>query len=147
MICLQIKGIEKTNFVCPCVRLQSFTCRRPYLFHYRYMLWLLLSWGLSAGGPCRASPLRTTVQLAPRPYQGQVVNEAHEPLSGATVLVRGTVTAVSTNADGRFLLHLPSGEHTLVVDYPGCRSRTVPVMRPDSVLVVVLSNTLAPRRR
>lgn len=111
------------------------------------MLWLLLTWVLSAGGSLSAShPRATTQQPAPVPYQGQVLNEAHKPLSGATVLVRGTATAVTTNADGHFLLSLPTGPHTLVVDYPGYRSRTVPVVRPDSVLVVVLASKLAPRR-
>ena len=97
--------------------------------------------------PMRRIAATSCLPTIPTPYQGQVFNEVHKPLSGATVLVRGTTTAVSTNADGRFLLSLPTGPHTLVVDYPGCRSRTVPVVRPNSVLVVVLSNTLALRRR
>ena len=85
-------------------------------------------------------------QGAQRPYTGRVLNQGLEPLSGATVLVRGTPTVVTTNADGSFLLPLAPGPHTLVVDYPGYRIVVLSVVRPDSALVVILANTLAPRR-
>lgn len=111
-----------------------------------YLLWLFAIWAPTLGplsGATRAAEAR---QVAPRPYTGRVLNQAHEPLSGATVLVRGTLIVVSTNADGTFLLPLAPGPHTLVVDYPNCRSAVLSVARPDSALLVVLATTLAPRR-
>ena len=93
-----------------------------------------------------ANPAANFRQVTPRPYTGQVLNQAREPLSGATVLVRGTPIVVFTDADGTFLLPLAPGPHALVVDYPGCRSVVLPVMRADSALVVIMTSTLAPRR-
>ena len=85
-------------------------------------------------------------QVAPRPHTGRVLNQAHEPLSGATVLVQVPLIGVSTNADGTFLLPLAPGPHTLMVNYLNCRSVVLSVARPDSALLVVLATTLAPRR-
>ena len=97
-----------------------------------------------------ATPAAGVRQMAPRPYTGQVLNQVREPLSRATVLVRGTPTVVTTNADGTFLLPLAAGPHTLVVDYPGYRSAVLSVVlsvvRPDSTLVVLLAATLVTRR-
>lgn len=110
-----------------------------------HLLLFLVGW-MTAAGPVRATSLAHGWQVAPRPYVGRVLNQVREPLSGATVLVRGTSTVVTTNADGTFLLPLAAGPHTLVVDYPGCRSAVLSVVRPDSALVVLLATTLAPRR-
>ena len=111
-----------------------------------YLLLLLASWSNSISLLSAATPVAEVRQVVPRPYIGRVLNQAHEPLSGATVLARGTPTVVSTNADGSFLLLLAAGPHTLVVDYPGCRSVVLSVVRPDSALVVIMASTLAPKR-
>ena len=110
-----------------------------------YLLSFLAGW-MMAIGPISATPTVSVRQVAPRSYTGRVLNQVREPLSGATVLVRGTPTVVTTNADGTFLLPLAAGPHTLVVDYPGYRSAVLSVVRPDSALVVILAATLAPRR-
>lgn len=110
-----------------------------------YLRFFLAGW-MTAGGLISTATPAHVRQVAPRPYTGRVLNQVREPLSGATVLVRGTPTVVTTNADGTFLLPLAPGPHTLVVDYPGCRSVVLSVVRPDSALVVILATTLAPRR-
>lgn len=119
---------------------------RFYSYPFVYWLLLLAAWPHAIGFASAAAPVAAVRQGAPRPYTGRVLNQAHEPLSGATVLVRGTSTVTSTNADGSFLLPLAAGQHTLVVDYPGCRSVVLPVVRPDSALVVIMASTLAPKR-
>lgn len=111
-----------------------------------YLLLLFAGWMTAVSPISAATPMVGIRQLAPRPYTGRVLNQVRQPLSGATVLVRGTPTVVTTNADGTFLLPLASGPHTLVIDYPGCRSAELSVERPDSALVVILATTLAPRR-
>ena len=111
-----------------------------------YLLLLLAGWSNSICLLSAATPVAEVRQVVPRPYTGRVLNQAHEPLSGATVLVRGTPTVVSTNADGSFLLTLVPGPHTLVFDYSGCRSVVLSVVRPDSALVVMMPSTLAPKR-
>ena len=115
-----------------------------------YLFLFLAGWMTAVGPISAAKPAAGVRQVAPRPYTGRVLNQVREPLSGATVLVRGTPTVVTTNADGTFLLPLAAGPHTLVVDYPGYRSAVLSVVlsvvRPDSALVVILATTLAPRR-
>ena len=111
-----------------------------------HLLLFLAGWMTAAGPVSAATPTAHVRQVALRPYTGRVLNQVREPLSGATVLVRGTPTVVTTNADGTFLLPLAPGPHMLVVDYPGCRSVVLSVGRPDSALVVILATTLATRR-
>lgn len=69
-------------------------------------------------------------------YSGRVVDATLHPLAGASVLVKGTATAVSTNSEGRFLLALPAGPHTLLVDYPGYLAAATPIAQPDSLLTI-----------
>ncbi|GAC1382698.1 MAG: hypothetical protein NVS3B25_15340 [Hymenobacter sp.] len=112
-------------------------------------LLLVLALWLPMGVTPPVLPPATVLQAQPRPFSGRVLTPEQEPLSGATVLVKGTGTAVSTNADGSFLLPLPAGPHTLIIDYPAYRTVVIPVARPDSVLVIVLHATGPPvsRRR
>lgn len=74
-------------------------------------------------------------------YSGRVVDAALHPLAGASVLVKGTATAVSTNAEGRFLLLLPPGPHTLLADYPGYLAADTPIAQPDSLLTIKMYPT------
>ena len=50
---------------------------------------------------------------------GIVRNENGIPLAGATVAVKGTNTAVSTDASGNFSLQMPGGSNTIVISYLG----------------------------
>ena len=105
------------------------------------LLWLAL---LPAGKPIRLQHGRQQVQAPLRAFTGRIMTPERSPLSGATILVKGTSMAVSTNADGSFLLSLPVGPHRLVVDYPAYRTVEVAVEQPDSVLVIVLHSTQPP---
>lgn len=101
---------------------------------------LVLGFFLLVAARGHAQPGQTT----PPPlftYPGRVVDAALHPLAGASVLVKGTGTAVSTNADGRFLLTLPAGPHTLLVDYPGYLAAGTPVAQPDSLLTIKMYST------
>ncbi len=42
-----------------------------------------------------------------------------ETLIGTSVIIQGTTTGVSTNADGAFTLNVPAGTHTLIFHYLG----------------------------
>ncbi len=44
---------------------------------------------------------------------------AKETLIGATVLLKGTSTGVTTDLDGRFTLKIPAGEQTLIIQFVG----------------------------
>ncbi len=44
---------------------------------------------------------------------------AKETLVGATVLLKGTLTGITTDLDGYFTLQIPAGEQTLIIQYVG----------------------------
>ncbi|QKG51438.1 carboxypeptidase-like regulatory domain-containing protein [Hymenobacter sp. BRD67] len=64
--------------------------------------------------------LSTTATAAPQdiPITGRVTDSKGEPLPGVTVLVKGTTTGASTDAEGRFSLNVPEGS-TLVFSSVG----------------------------
>ena len=56
------------------------------------------------------------------------MDEAGQPLVGATVMHKGTRNGVSTNADGSYLLRVPAGAATtLQYGYGGLASQEVAV--------------------
>lgn len=57
---------------------------------------------------------------------GTVTDQQNEPLIGATVIVKGTQTGVSTDVDGKFSIKADQGK-TLVVSYVGYKTTEVPV--------------------
>lgn len=81
-----------------------------------------------------------TASAQTRTITGQVVGEGTlEPLPGVSVTVSQTKIGVSTAADGRFVLTLPSRDPvSLVFSYIGYRSRTI-TASGDKPLVVQLS--------
>lgn len=68
---------------------------------------------------------------------GRVVNEVGAPVPGVTITVQGSPTLGSTNADGQFLLSLPTANATLLFRSPGYRVQAVP-MPATSPLTVTL---------
>ncbi|UOQ55023.1 SusC/RagA family TonB-linked outer membrane protein [Hymenobacter cellulosivorans] len=54
-----------------------------------------------------------------RSVSGQVVDQSGNGLPGATVIVKGTTTGVSTNSDGTFTLSVPEGGGTLIISSVG----------------------------
>lgn len=66
-----------------------------------------------------ARPAPGKSHLAERVITGKVVQPDNQPLSGATVSVKGTKTSVKTDASGNFTLSIPDNDATLVVTYVG----------------------------
>jgi hypothetical protein len=89
--------------------------------------------------PGAAQPAQPNAPL--RTYRGLVVDASRRPLVGASVLVKGTRTAVTTNAEGAFVLTLPVGAYELLVDYPGHLSPPALLKPSDSLITVVLRST------
>ena len=56
---------------------------------------------------------------------GRVTNAKKEPLDGVSVTVKGTQIGTTTNADGRFLLSVPSANVELVFSFVGYATQTV----------------------
>jgi TonB-linked SusC/RagA family outer membrane protein len=82
--------------------------------------------------PAQITPNALTVS-------GRVLDETGKPLPGVTVLLKGTQTGTTTNADGRYSLTVPSGDGTLTFSFIGYQSQDVPINSRGTVDV-----TLAP---
>ncbi|TXE06900.1 SusC/RagA family TonB-linked outer membrane protein [Gelidibacter salicanalis] len=85
---------------------------------------------------------------------GTVTDESGLPLPGATVIIRGTTTGVSTDFDGKYSIQASSGQ-TLVFSYVGYATKNVPVgtsntldvsLQPDNTLDEVVVTALGIKR-
>jgi uncharacterized protein (TIGR02231 family) len=66
---------------------------------------------------------------------GKVVNEAGEPLIGATVLLRGSSIGTITDMKGKYSLKIPTSPSALVVSYPGYGTQEIPVYYKEHNIV------------
>jgi len=82
---------------------------------------------LLLGSLCALShPVYANGQVADRTISGTVVDaETGEPLAGVNILVSGTTTGTSTDAEGRFRLTVPDDAAVLEVSYIGYVDRDV----------------------
>lgn len=71
-----------------------------------------------------------------RQIQGFVMDEANEPVIGATVLIKGTVTGVLTDIDGKFTIKASKGD-VLVFSFIGYKSVEKTVKQESSINVTM----------
>ncbi|UYZ62073.1 TonB-dependent receptor [Hymenobacter weizhouensis] len=71
---------------------------------------------------------------------GTVQTETGEPVPGATIIVRGSFIATSTNREGKFILRpdFNQGPVVLSVSFVGYESREVTLTQPDNAVLVQL---------
>ncbi|MBC6699970.1 TonB family protein [Hymenobacter sp. BT190] len=74
-----------------------------------------------------------------RTVQGRITDTAGVPLPGATVLVPGTQTGTSTNADGSFSMVVPATASQLAVSSIGYTTQTRALRPTDSTLALALA--------
>ena len=72
---------------------------------------------------------KKSIYLAPVIMQikGKIIDEKGEPLTGATILVKGTKKSVVSNFDGNFTIEVPDSKSVLVVSYTGFITKEVAV--------------------
>src|ERR1041385_7413967 len=58
---------------------------------------------------------------------GKVSGKTGEPLIGATVSVKGTNVAATTDAGGNFTIHVPNRKALLVVSYVGMANKEISI--------------------
>lgn len=71
---------------------------------------------------------------------GRITDNLGEPLSFATVSVRGTTTGTTSDMDGLFTLEIPSGGGTVDVSYVGYKSYSFVVSKEMLNLEIVLNS-------
>ena len=87
---------------------------------------------LNAGTP------NTTITNQDRQIEGVVKDNTGETVIGASVLVKGTTTGVTTDLDGRFVLNVPKGA-TLQISYMGYKTQEI-VIEDQTTLDIVLES-------
>jgi TonB-linked SusC/RagA family outer membrane protein len=77
--------------------------------------------------------LTFTISFAQRRITGTITDDKQAPLIGATVAVKGTKVATTTDAIGKFTLTVTASVTTLVVSYVGMQTREIPIGSGDVV--------------
>jgi TonB-linked SusC/RagA family outer membrane protein len=72
-----------------------------------------------------------------RQLQGVVLEAGDLPLPGASILVKGTTTGVSTDKDGKFSISVGQGTQTLVVSFIGYIPREVPITASNNYTIML----------
>lgn len=70
--------------------------------------------------------------------EGEVSDAEGQPLTGASILIKGKTGGVSTNAQGRYAINVPDKNVTLIVSFLGFIQKEVPVNGQSTVNVVLL---------
>lgn len=78
----------------------------------------------AAAPPPEAAPELAMSAVNRRIQAGRIIDEAGQPLVGATVLLKGTTRGTSTDANGDYALPVPLGLNTFVVAYTGYQEET-----------------------
>lgn len=86
--------------------------------------------------------LGTVGALAQTTITGTVEDSNGEPLIGASVLVKGSMTGVSTDIDGQFKIAIPNENTTLVFSYVGCKTTEAKAVDGMKVVMVEDHNAL-----
>ncbi len=80
--------------------------------------------------------LLCTGAYAQKTVSGKVTGgTAGTPVSGATVTVKGTAVATTTNQDGNFSISVPAGRNALVVSFVGYNEQEVDITNSNTVNV------------
>ncbi len=75
-----------------------------------------------------------------RTIMGNVLDEADEPLAGATVSIKGTTRGTTTNASGRFSLVIEDSDAVLVVSFIGFETKEIQIGSQSSFGIVLNTN-------
>lgn len=78
--------------------------------------------------------------LAQQQVKGQVTDGAGEPIIGATVVIEGTTSGVSTDFEGRYAIEVRDGNAVLTFSYVGTRPQSVTVGSRSQIDVVLETN-------
>jgi len=78
----------------------------------------------------------TLAMAQTRSVRGTVVDEAGDPVIGASVLVKGTTTGTITDVEGAFVLpNVPSNATTLMISFVGFRTQEVAIANNVQVVL------------
>ncbi|HEY0354635.1 MAG TPA: TonB-dependent receptor [Flavisolibacter sp.] len=76
-----------------------------------------------------------------RRVSGIITDDKQAPLVGATVTVKGTTIATTTNETGRFTINVPANRTTLVVSFVGMEPREISLGSSNEIAVSLTSTS------
>lgn len=79
-----------------------------------------------------------------RTQSGRIIDEAGQPLVGATVLLQGTTRGASTDASGGYSFEVPLGLNTFVFGYSGYQDEVAQSRDGQPLTVTLLPTTDRP---
>jgi len=111
--------------------------------HFRFLFFLLFAAGMhgSANGLDRTVTLSTEkvvnpgIRAIPIVIKGVVKDEDGKPLSGASVVVKGTQSGTTTNEKGEFSLTVDDKAKALVISFAGMASSEVSFKNKSYIIV------------
>lgn len=87
----------------------------------------------------------TSIEKVTDPFvetvSGKITNEKGEPLTGASIVEKGTKNATTTKADGTFTITVTGKKPVLVVSYVGYASQEISVAPSQKGVVVILKES------
>ncbi|HET7898277.1 MAG TPA: carboxypeptidase-like regulatory domain-containing protein, partial [Flavisolibacter sp.] len=83
----------------------------------------------------------TTNAMAQMRVSGKVTDETQKPLSGVSVIVKGTANGTTTDANGDFAIAVPGSSSTLVFSYVGYSTQEQPVGSNNTVNISLVPST------
>jgi TonB-linked SusC/RagA family outer membrane protein len=98
----------------------------------------------AAGAP--AQEQTATAATTPNTFRlhGQVLDSSGMPLSGATILIKGSHKGYTAKEDGQFFFSANDPHPVLQVSYTGCGTEEYTVTDPDKDITIVLRRQLSP---
>ena len=85
--------------------------------------------------------MTTSVAIAQQTVTGVISDDQGLPLPGATVLIEGTTTGVTTDFDGNYFITASDGD-VLVISYVGYQSKSVIVGQEDTNVTLIAGTQL-----
>ena len=82
--------------------------------------------------------LANLILMAQQIVTGVVKDTGGEPMSGVTVLVKGTTSGTLTGIDGKYSLPLPAGATTLIFSFIGMETQEVPIGKSTQISVTLI---------
>ncbi|MCC8035723.1 MAG: carboxypeptidase-like regulatory domain-containing protein [Rikenellaceae bacterium] len=79
--------------------------------------------------------VKTAPQEGPRTVTGRVVDSDGNPVIGASVIVKGTLTGTSTGADGSFTIRIPDRDAVLVASFIGYNTEEIQIGERTNVTI------------
>ena len=75
--------------------------------------------------------------------KGRVTDQSGTSIPGASVVVKGTTTGVSTDSDGNFSIVLPTGAKSLIISFVGMKSQEIALGNKTTLKVVLNEDVVA----